>query len=89
MYVGVMAVAEVVEVVVVVLRYFWLWKLAGGADSSLILQRACNLTLFKHSSTVPVVYPFASRHEGPGFSPQGGTYVKSGFSCLATLVILT
>jgi hypothetical protein len=39
----------------------------GGA-----LWRACNLTAFIHSSTGPVVHPFASHHEGPGFNPQGG-----------------
>jgi hypothetical protein len=36
-----------------------------------ILWRACILTAFIHSSTGPVVHPFASRHEGPGFNPQG------------------
>jgi hypothetical protein len=45
------------------------------------LWRACNLTVFIHSSIGPVVHPFASRHEGPGFNPQGVTYVKPGFSC--------
>jgi hypothetical protein len=35
--------------------------------------RACNLIAFIHSSTGPVVHPFASRHEGHGFNPQGGT----------------
>jgi hypothetical protein len=40
-------------------------RLLGGT-----LRRACNLTGFIHSSTGPVVYPFASRHEGPGFNPQ-------------------
>jgi hypothetical protein len=45
-------------------------------DLSMGLWRACNLTEFVHSSTGPVVYLFASRHEGPGFNPQGGTYVK-------------
>ncbi len=35
------------------------------------LCRACNLTAFTHSFTGPVVHPFASRHEGPGFNPQG------------------
>ncbi len=44
------------------------------------LCRACNLTAFIHSSTGPVVHPFASRHEGPGFNRQVGTYVKPGFS---------
>jgi hypothetical protein len=48
----------------------------GGA-----LWRACNLTAFTHSSTGKVVHPFASHHEGPKFNPQGGTYVKLGFSC--------
>ncbi len=48
----------------------------GGA-----LWRACNLTAFKHSSTGPVVHQFDSRHEGPRFNPQGGTYVKTGFAC--------
>ncbi len=38
------------------------------------LCRACNLTAFIHSSTGPVVHPFASLHEGPGFNLQGGTY---------------
>ncbi len=46
-----------------------------------ILWRACNLTAFIHSSTGLVVHPFASRHEGTRFNPQGGTYVKPGFSC--------
>jgi hypothetical protein len=59
---------------------FWLHnrhsQLLGGA-----LWRACNLTAFIHGSTGPVVHPFASRHEGPGFNPQGDTYVKPGFSC--------
>jgi hypothetical protein len=48
----------------------------GGA-----LWRACNPTAFIHSSTGPVVNPFASCHEWPGFNPQGGTHVKLGFSC--------
>ncbi len=48
----------------------------GGA-----LCRACNLTAFIHSSTGPVVHPFASCHERPGFNPQGGTYVKPGLFC--------
>jgi hypothetical protein len=50
----------------------------GGA-----LWRACNLTAFIHSSTGPVVHPFASCREGPAFNPQGGylQYVKPGFSC--------
>ncbi len=48
----------------------------GGA-----LWRACNLTAFTHSSTGQVVQLFASHHEGPRFNPQGGTYVKPGFSC--------
>jgi hypothetical protein len=55
----------------------------GGALASL------HLTAFIHSSTGPVVQPFASRHEEPGFNPQGSTYVKPGFSCwrcLATIV---
>jgi hypothetical protein len=44
--------------------------------------RTCNLTALIHSSTGPLVHPFASRHEGPGFYLQGvpGTYVKPGFS---------
>ncbi len=39
------------------------------------MWRACNLTAFTHSSTDPVVHPFASCHEGPGFNPQGGVLV--------------
>ncbi len=46
-----------------------------------VLWRACNLTAFIHSFTGPVVHLFASRHEAPEFNPQGGTYVKPGFSC--------
>ncbi len=38
--------------------------------------RAGNLTAFIHSSTGPVVHPFASRYQGPRFNPQGGTYVN-------------
>jgi hypothetical protein len=44
-----------------------------------VLWRACNLTAFTHSRTGPVGQPFASCHEGPGFNPQGGTYVEPGF----------
>jgi hypothetical protein len=40
------------------------------------LWRACNLTAFTQCLTGPVAYPFASRHEGPGFNPQGGTCVS-------------
>ncbi len=40
-----------------------------------------NLTSFSPCLTGPMDYPFASRHEGPGFKPKGGTYVKLGFSC--------
>ncbi len=39
-----------------------------------------------------MVHSFASRHEWPGFNPQGSTYVKPGFSCwrcLATWVTPT
>jgi hypothetical protein len=67
------------------------FTLAAGPPSSFItdivgcwgaaLWRACILTAFIHSSTGPVVHPFASHHEAPGFNPQGGTYVKPGFSC--------
>jgi hypothetical protein len=36
------------------------------------LCRACNLTSFSPCLTGPVDYPFASRHNGPGFkSPMG------------------
>ncbi len=45
------------------------------------MWRACNLTAFIHSLTGPVGQPSASRHEGPGFNPYGGTNVKPGFSC--------
>jgi hypothetical protein len=48
---------------------------------NMLLWRACNLTAFTHSSTRPVVHPFASRHERPEFNPQGATYVKPGLSC--------
>jgi hypothetical protein len=39
------------------------------------LQSHC----IQHSLTGPMGQPFASRHEGPGFNPQGGTYMKPGF----------
>jgi hypothetical protein len=48
----------------------------GGA-----LWRAYNLIAFIHILTGPVGHQLASRHEGPEFNPQGGTYVKPGFSC--------
>ncbi len=49
----------------------------GLAQFKLIwLWRSCNLTASIHSSTGPVLHPFASHQEGPGFNPQGGTYVK-------------
>jgi hypothetical protein len=48
----------------------------GGA-----LWRDCNLTAFTPCLTGSVGYPFASRHEGPWFNLQEGTYVKPGFSC--------
>jgi hypothetical protein len=47
----------------------------------MILWRACNLTVFIHSSTGPVVHPFASSHEGPGFNPRG-------YLCEAGIVLL-
>ncbi len=37
------------------------------------LWRACNLTAFTPHLTGPVVHPFASCPEGPGFNLQGGT----------------
>jgi hypothetical protein len=49
--------------------------------SNILLWRACNPTAYTHNSTGPVVHPFASRHEGPVFNPQGGTYVKPELSC--------
>jgi hypothetical protein len=55
---------------------FFSQKFSGTAE----LCRACNLTAFTHSPTNPVGQPYASCHEGPGFNPQGGTYVKPGFS---------
>jgi hypothetical protein len=43
-----------------------------------------NLTAFIRSSTGPVVHPFDSRHERPGFNPQGGGYLcKTGILLLA------
>ncbi len=59
----------------------------GGA-----LWRACNLISFSPCLTGPVDYPFASHREGPRFNPQGGTYLKPGFSCyrcLATYLLLS
>jgi hypothetical protein len=50
----------------------------GGA-----LWSACNLTAFTHSSTGPVVHPFASRQEGPSINPQGGYSCETGILMLA------
>ncbi len=47
------------------------------------LWRAGYLTAFKHSSTGPVVHPFASRHGGPGFNPWGGSLCGTGILLLA------
>ncbi len=41
------------------------------SEKNTTMWRACNLTEFTHSSTGPVVQPFASRHEGAGFNPGG------------------
>ncbi len=52
------------------------------------MWRACNRTAFIHSSTGPVVHPFTSHHEGPGFNPQWGTYVKPGLDSPVSNVLL-
>ncbi len=59
---------------------FWLHNHIVGCWGG-ALRRVCNLTAFIPCLAGPVDYPFTSRHEGPGFNPQGGTYVKPGFSC--------
>jgi hypothetical protein len=63
------------------------FTLAAGPPSSFItdvvsswggaLCRACNLNAFIHSSTGPEVHPFTFHHEGSGFNPQRGTYVRT------------
>ncbi len=45
------------------------------------LWRACNLTTFTPCLTGPVDYPFASRHEGPGFK-LGGNLCETGILLL-------
>jgi hypothetical protein len=52
----------------------------GGGGPVESLQSHCI-----HTPTGPVVHPFASHHEGPEINPQGGTYVKPGFSCYRCL----
>jgi hypothetical protein len=47
------------------------------------MWKACNLTAFTPCLTGPVVYLFASRHEGPGFNPQGGDLCETGILLLA------
>jgi hypothetical protein len=47
------------------------------------MWRACNLTAFTHGLAGPVGKPFASRHEGPGFKPQGGYFCETGILLLA------
>ncbi len=59
--------------------HIWHSRLLGGSPVE-SLQSNCIHTQI-HSSIGAVVHPFASIHEGPVFSPQGGTYVKLGFSC--------
>ncbi len=54
-----------------------------------ILWSACNHTAFTPCLTCPVDYSFASRYEGPRFNPQGGTYVKPGFSCQRCLATIS
>ncbi len=49
----------------------------------ILLCRACNLIAFIHISTGPVVHPFASHHEGPGFNPRGGYSCETGILLLA------
>jgi hypothetical protein len=44
---------------------------------------AYNLTAFTPCLTGPVDYPFASRHEGPGFNTQGGYLCETGILLLA------
>jgi hypothetical protein len=54
-----------------------------------MLHARCRSSLWLHNQHSrllggtggPVVHPFASRREGPRFNPQGGIYVKPGFSC--------
>ncbi len=60
----------------------------SGAQCALLLHPAAHSTVNWAKSTWDggatesyIVHPFASRHEGHGFNPQGGTYVKPGFSC--------
>jgi hypothetical protein len=50
-----------------------------------MLWRACNLTLFTQCLTGPVnyvQYPFASRHEGPGFKTPVGYLRETGILLL-------
>ncbi len=57
--------------------------LAAGCPSSCwggALCRACNLTVFTACLTGPVDYPFASRHEVPGFKSPGGYLCETGIS---------
>jgi hypothetical protein len=39
-----------------------------------VLWRACNLIAFTHSSTGPVVHPFAHVRRDPGSIPRGGYF---------------
>jgi hypothetical protein len=54
----------------------------GGAP-----WRACNLTAFIHSSSGPVVHPFASCHEGPRFNPQGGVLMWNRDSPVSVVLL--
>ncbi len=69
------------------------FTLAAGLPSSfptdrvgcwgVALWRACYLTSFSPCLTGPVDYPFASRHEGPGFKSPGGYLCETGILLLA------
>ncbi len=52
------------------------------------LCRACNLTAFIHSSTGPVVQPFASCHRDPGSFPRGGGHLCETRDSAVSVVLL-
>jgi hypothetical protein len=53
----------------------------GTGTASVYPDGAAGPGRAKTSSPGRKTVPFASRQKGPGFNPQGGTYVKPGFSC--------
>jgi hypothetical protein len=56
-------------------------RASSNAETVTGLWKACNLTSFLTMSHWPVDYPLLPVIRDPGSKPQGGYFVKPGFSC--------